>query len=90
MARGKLVPLFYMCFLQDMGPATRCTGPDVPPPQDFQDPLPEPDGRANSVDWVSVYGALQPALSKNELRGKLAGLAYNCAATYRIGLKIND
>ena len=74
---------WYRLTTQDNGPVSRCTGPDVPPAQPFQNPLPE----AVVEDGVSVAelkSAIASALQAEEETGLVAGLAYGCASTFRV------
>lgn len=75
---------WYRLTSQDMGPRSRCTGPDVPPPQDFQDPLPDPPPIGASAQQLAGAEADLRVIAKDDtMRGLMATLAYNCAATYR-------
>lgn len=68
---------------QDMGPASRCTGPDVPAPAPFQVPLPEPTVPAGA-DTTAVEMAITQLLRKHQHAVPLiANLGYQCASTFR-------
>ncbi|KAI9337034.1 putative catalase-peroxidase [Zopfochytrium polystomum] len=73
---------WYKLVSHDMGPATRCLGPFVPPPQPFQLTVPVlTSGLANFDD---VAKAIQPVVNGNpENIALLARFAYQCASTYR-------
>ena len=73
---------WYRLTTQDMGPASRCTGPAVPPAQPFQDPLPAGDG-GTGADAAGVAHRLRRVLLSEENVGLAAGLAYGCASTFR-------
>eukprot|EP00892_Ulva_mutabilis_P011433 jgi/Ulvmu1/8662/UM046_0067.1 len=88
---------WYKLTTKDMGPVERCTGPDVPPPQPFQDPLPAGGGRSvldsvkdtvkaavtSAPGWEDIKAAVREAAAGERERGLLAELAYGCAATFR-------
>ena len=44
--------VWYKLVNRDMGPASRCVGPDVAPPQPFQFPLPEPAEELADMAWL--------------------------------------
>jgi len=77
---------WYKLMTRDMGPISRCLGPDVPPAQLFQDPLPLP-GRLPLfapilTDLQSLMdGGLFSAAEATP--GELFRLAVNCASTFR-------
>lgn len=87
---------WYKLTTKDMGPVARCTGPDVPPPQPFQDPLPEAKGSVlsgvtaaikeavmDTPGMREIEGAVRERIKGERERGLLAELAFNCAATFR-------
>lgn len=54
---------WYFLASRDMGPASRCIGPFVPPPQSWQQPLPPPGDAANWDDVkTKILAAMRPAL----------------------------
>ena len=88
---------WYKLTTKDMGPVARCTGPDVPPAQPFQDPLPE-EGRRSLLKEAAAAvkaavtsepglgdaeDAVREAVTGERERGLLTALAYNCASTFR-------
>ena len=75
--------VWYRLTSQDMGPASRCTGPDVPPQQPFQDPLPESSTEMTEGTMEALNTAVRSAVEDGEARGLLANLAFNCASTFR-------
>jgi len=85
---------WYKMTTRDMGPVTRCTGPYVPPAQEFQNPLPAPS--PVQPDWTAVRSAVTSVMYSNVsviapdagVTGGYYGaqfvqLAYACAATFR-------
>ncbi|GLC45298.1 hypothetical protein PLESTM_001717300 [Pleodorina starrii] len=85
---------WYKLMTRDMGPATRCLGDKVPPPQPFQAPLPSPPARApdyNSVTRAVIRAlrAASPALPADTVAGKpyygalFTTLAWQCASSFR-------
>lgn len=74
---------WYRLTSQDMGPASRCTGPDVPPPQPFQDPLPKIERSMKQGDIEKLSEAVKKAVEDDDARGLVANLAFNCARTFR-------
>lgn len=90
---------WYKLTTRDMGPATRCLGPWVPPPQPFQNPLPPPPSQL--PDFTKVRQQLLPLIFPSQPNppsclpadmlpdGSLyngaifISLAYQCAATFR-------
>ena len=74
---------WYKLTTQDMGPATRCVGEEVPPAQPWQDTLPTssrslPDFKAVRKDIVDVL-----RVKDHYYGGDFAQLAYSCASTFR-------
>ncbi len=88
---------WYFLASRDMGPASRCIGPFVPPPQSWQLPLPPPtSGPANWDDVkTKILAAMRPtsvpssALAPDKDGSSLyygaafIKLAWQCAATFR-------
>ncbi|KAG2424571.1 hypothetical protein HXX76_014451 [Chlamydomonas incerta] len=86
---------WYKLVTRDMGPATRCLGPDVPPPQPFQAPLPPrpagpaPDYAALARDISAALRRSSPAAEPDTVHGKphygalFAALAWQCASSFR-------
>lgn len=87
---------WYKLTTKDMGPVARCTGPDVPPPQPFQDPLPERSGSmlkgvteavkslvTDVPGLQDVEAVIKEVVTGEQERGLVAGLAFKCASTFR-------
>jgi catalase-peroxidase len=83
---------WYKLTSRDMGPATRCIGDEVPPPQPFQYPLPPPPEALPNFDNVAadVYtvmytpdDAVLPMDSTGSYGPLFVRLAWQCANTYR-------
>ncbi|CBJ27732.1 Catalase is an enzyme, present in all aerobic cells, that decomposes hydrogen peroxide to molecular [Ectocarpus siliculosus] len=73
---------WYKLVTRDMGPYTRCVGTDVPPPQDFQLPLPDkPTDLPSSTEAKRAIGRILEADST--YASLLVTLAYQCASTFR-------
>ena len=65
-----------------MGPHVRCEGTDVPPPQEFQ--LPLPDAPEDTPSYTRVKWAIGRVLDQDpSYRSLFVTLAYRCAATFR-------
>jgi catalase (peroxidase I) len=84
--QGKLEEDFaaawYKLTTADMGPASRCIGDDVPPPQPFQNDL--PPAPAELPDYVLVRARIEKVLDEDDANADaLINLAYRCAATFR-------
>jgi len=76
---------WYKLTSRDMGPASRCVGKDVPPPQPWQNPLPSPP--AQLADFSEVRKSLSKIFTTDEFftEGALMlRLAWNCASTFRV------
>jgi len=82
--------VWYKLTARDMGPHGRCVGPDVPPPQPFQNPL--PGVVAPLADMAVVEAALWDLIISNDddddddegYRGEYIRLAWQCASTFRV------
>jgi len=74
---------WYKLTTRDMGPASRCVGPDVPPPQDWQFPLPPPPPPSALADFQEVAAELRPLLTGGAERSLLVRTAWACASTFR-------
>lgn len=57
---------WYKLVTRDMGPASRCLGPWVPPPQPFQYPLPPPPPLSSFPNFAEVQAALLPIIYPSE------------------------
>jgi len=70
---------------RDMGPHSRCSGPEVPPPQPFQRPLPPVDAASSPVDYTAVRASIDGLLTSGAVLGvDLVKLAWQCASTFRV------
>jgi len=81
--------VWYKLTSRDMGPMTRCTGPNVPPAQSFQHPLPDPPAKLADMSEVEV--ALDSIITGVDAvdggvtyRNEFIRLAWQCANTFRI------
>ena len=75
---------WYKLVTRDAGPVERCVGPNVPPPQPFQNPLPPPP--AHLADMENVAHDIRKLIEKHaddHLEQQLIRLAYQCASTFR-------
>jgi len=73
---------WYRLTSSDMGPATRCIGEFVRPPQHWQHTLPEYEGEL--PDFVGVRSKIQELLDADEANyDAFVNLAYQCASTFR-------
>lgn len=71
---------WYKLVTRDMGPVTRCLGPNVPPAQHFQHPLPDPPKKLADMDRVAKD---LHKLMKDLDERLFVRLAWQCARTYR-------
>lgn len=85
---------WYKLVTRDMGPISRCTGDLIPPPQEFQYPLPDPP--ATFPSWDDVRAAIRTAMTtkSDALTPDTLGqtpyygaafttLAWQCSSTFR-------
>lgn len=85
---------WYKLMSRDVGPATRCRGPLVPPPQPFQNPLPAPpaklaDFKAVKRDVAELLTGKNGEFPGDDAGGKYYGalfveLAWRSASTFRV------
>ena len=87
---------WYKLTTRDMGPYTRCVGTDVPPPQAFQLPLPDPPAYLSNKYYSAVQAiknivfSVQSEIEPDTFGGQssyaalFVTLAYQCASTFRI------
>jgi catalase/peroxidase HPI len=73
---------WYKLVTRDMGPAARCAGPRVPPPQRWQDALPPPLPRRELADMDRVAQDLRGVV-RSHPDGEFVRLALQCAGTFR-------
>ena len=71
---------WYKLTTRDMGPASRCIGDDVPPPQPWQYPLPDPPEELANFEEVKTD--LLEIMSSTTL-GEWSRIAWQCASTFR-------
>lgn len=86
---------WYKLTTRDMGPYSRCAGTDVPPPQEFQLPLPDPPKTPSQNVYEAIQAikeilfSPQPSINPDVFEGRssyvalLVTLAYQCASTFR-------
>lgn len=76
---------WYKLTTRDMGPVSRCLGPNIPPPQPFQYPLlPTNNNKSKKQpNFNDVKKALQKIITTSDLSAFVIELAYSCASTYR-------
>jgi len=81
---------WYKLVTRDMGPASRCVGPGVPPPDHFQHPLPDPPPAKHLADTNKVAKDLHKLMRDGhgkrdgiDSEGEFFRLAYQCASTFR-------
>eukprot|EP00092_Neocalanus_flemingeri_P010303 GFUD01011100.1.p1 GENE.GFUD01011100.1~~GFUD01011100.1.p1 ORF type:complete len:745 (-),score=81.08 GFUD01011100.1:67-2301(-) len=74
---------WYKLTTRDMGPRSRCSNDDAPPPQWFQYPLPDPP--AQLADFEEVKHKLVEVLDDDtgEAIGMFTRLAWQCSSTFR-------
>ena len=73
---------WYKLVTRDVGPVSRCFGPQTPPAQDFQFPLPDPPTKLANMKHVSKD--LEKLMQQNEdSEGEFIRLAWQCASTFR-------
>jgi catalase-peroxidase len=72
---------WYKLTHRDMGPYSRCLGPEVPPPQIWQDPVPEVShSLVNAADQIKLKKML---LGSGVSPSRLVATAWASASTYR-------
>jgi len=75
---------WYKLTAGDMGPASRCLGDMVPPPQSWQNSVPE-GAPVDSTVEQAVRESLNDLIAQDASNAaKFAHLAWNCANTFRI------
>ena len=75
---------WYKLTAGDMGPASRCLGDMVPPPQSWQNSVPE-GAPVDSTVEQTVRESLDDLIAQDASNAaKFAHLAWNCANTFRI------
>jgi catalase-peroxidase len=72
---------WYKLTHRDMGPASRLLGPEVPPPQLWQDPIPEVDHPL--IESADIAVLKEQILASGLSISELAGAAWSAASTYR-------
>jgi len=75
---------WYKLTTRDMGPRSRCVGNNVPPVQDWQNPLPPVPTRLPSFWLVRKRIQAMMRQSSTQTTVQLVRLAYRCAATFRV------
>ena len=79
--RKAFAKAWYKLMHRDMGPYVRCLGPDVPPPQLWQDPI--PPARSAPIDAVDEAQLKSMILATGLQPNRLVATAWASASTYR-------
>eukprot|EP00092_Neocalanus_flemingeri_P007602 GFUD01008204.1.p1 GENE.GFUD01008204.1~~GFUD01008204.1.p1 ORF type:complete len:657 (+),score=134.32 GFUD01008204.1:264-2234(+) len=74
---------WYKLTTRDMGPSTRCSNADAPPPQPFQYPLPDPPAQLADFDKVRQKIDNLLNIDDGEAIGMFTRLAWQCSSTFR-------
>lgn len=72
---------WYKLVTRDMGPVERCVGPNIPPAQGFQLPLPHPPKKL--ADITAVARDLSKLMERNGAEHDFVRLAFQCASSFR-------
>jgi len=71
---------WYKLTHRDMGPVARCLGPEAPPAQLWQDPVPASKGPLSAADVATLKSAI---LGSGLSTAQLVGTAWASASTFR-------
>jgi len=79
--REAFAKAWYKLMHRDMGPYARCLGPDVPPPQIWQDPV--PPLKTATIDTVDEVILKKKIVESGLSPSRLVATAWASASTYR-------
>ena len=79
--REAFAKAWYKLMHRDMGPYVRCLGPEVPPPQLWQDPI--PPARSPPIDAADEAELKAKILGSGLSPSRLVATAWASASTYR-------
>jgi len=79
--REAFAKAWYKLMHRDMGPYVRCLGPEVPPPQLWQDPI--PPARSPPIDVADEAELKAKILGSGLSPSRLVATAWASASTYR-------
>lgn len=79
--REAFAKAWYKLMHRDMGPYARCLGPEVPPPQIWQDPV--PSNKTATIDTSDEVELKKKILDSGLSPSRLAATAWASASTYR-------
>lgn len=79
--RESFAHAWYKLMHRDMGPYVRCLGPEVPPPQLWQDPIPA--ARSTPIDAADETELKKRILASGLSPTRLVATAWASAASYR-------
>lgn len=79
--REAFAKAWYKLMHRDMGPYVRCLGPEVPPPQPWQDPI--PPARSAPIDAVDEDELKAKILGSGLSPSRLVATAWASASSYR-------
>ena len=81
--RETFAKAWYKLMHRDMGPYIRCLGPEVPPPQIWQDPVPALTNNSQPIDAADETDLKATILESGLSPSRLVATAWASAATYR-------